>query len=180
MKGEKEGCQAAIEVAANFDVGFFLMDEQVYTDYIERGITRTWFQYRPKAGCKYIVPPYPDIWYAIAYPPKGHFCHEFSFAMNCIWLPKRTEESFVPYYDQTAMQVDSSEQSAFSSNKENADTENVSVDEEHAPDNEVAATDAAEKGKESPTGVDAARWKKNQALWQILIRLCSFGLTVMR
>lgn len=160
LKASKSGCRAAIEVAANFDARLCLMDEQVYFDYFNRGIDRTWFPYETKAGLSYVVPPYQDIWYVIAYPPKGQLCHELSFDMNCIWLEAKTEEGSAPNY----AQLSSTTASATLTTTENDDIGVAfagDISHEGVDANaDVATVEEDEKADESLPKVDDDRRKK--------------------
>lgn len=90
-KAVKEGYQAVIGVFSNVDMEVCLLDEKVYKEYQNGLAPMNPFMYRPKAGAAYIAPPYPDVWYMIAWPPVGAGCVENRFDSNCEWK-KRADE----------------------------------------------------------------------------------------
>lgn len=160
LRGTKDGYQAAIEVAANFTARLCLMDEQVYYDYFNRGIDRTWFSHEAKEGISHVVPPYQDIWYVIAYPPRGQLCHDLSFNMNSIWVAKQVEESRASSFAHPSETAESIKQPILESNEASEDSENTAANEEGAPNDGAVTSTEDEKTKSQSTEVDADRRKK--------------------
>lgn len=86
FKAIRDGYQAVIFVDSDTDSSVLLMDEQVFKKYCNGVDPMNPFDYYPKAGRCFIVPPYADIWYALVRPPKGHTCDEYKLDLTCDWM----------------------------------------------------------------------------------------------
>lgn len=125
LRPNKAGYKPAIYVDTQVDIEILLMDEKVYGEYCKGIAPRSPFTYASKAGMFYISPPYQDLWYAVAYPPIGRNCNEFSFDMYCGWMSEENLQRDINSKNGDAQDEGKEKVNSNSSeNKENNDTNN--------------------------------------------------------
>lgn len=162
LRATRPGYHAAIEIMANVDTDVIMMDEDAYKAF-NQGYDKTKFCYAARAGVSLFVPPYPDVWYAFVYPPRGHVCHEYRFDMKCFWSEDKpllcTEQASDQHCTETPngdMPVDTA------SSTDELHEVNVTIQDAEAVNNSAATSETDQMPIANPSIVDEDEKDKEQ------------------